>query len=177
MAEEESLRGKLLIAAPQLVDYFRRTVLLVLEHGDEGAMGLVLNRPTETEVADAVPELADLAEPGEVIHSGGPVQPESVLALGDYERPSAGSTPVLGNIALIDPEESDPDLRRLRVYAGYAGWAPGQLDKELEEEAWVVEAARPGDPFAGEELWAEVLQRKGGGYALWTTMPLDPSLN
>jgi putative transcriptional regulator len=172
-----SLRGKLLIAAPQLQDYFRRTVLLVLEHGEDGAMGLVLNRPTETEVAEAVPQLAGLADPGEVIHAGGPVQPDSVLALGDYEELSAGTTPVLGNVALIDPEESDPPLSRLRVYAGYAGWGPGQLDSEMEEGAWVTEDAHPDDPFAGDELWSEVLQRKGGGYALWTTLPLDPSLN
>nr|MBA2439092.1 YqgE/AlgH family protein [Thermoleophilaceae bacterium] len=82
-----SLRGKLLIAAPQLLDYFRRTVLLVVEHTEEGAMAVVLNRPTENEVAVLVPELAELAGAGEVVHAGGPVNPDSVLALGDFEDP------------------------------------------------------------------------------------------
>lgn len=172
-----SLRGKLLIAAPQLLDYFRRTVLLVVEHTDEGAIGVVLNRPTENEVAALVPELAELAGEGEVVHAGGPVNPGSVLALGDFEEPSDAGTPIAGPLGLLDPEQDDPQLRRLRVFAGYAGWAPGQLDAELEEGAWIVEQAAADDPFAHGDLWPVVLQRKGGVYSLLASMPADPTLN
>lgn len=173
----ESLRGQLLIAAPQLVDYFRRTVVLVVEHSDEGAMGLVLNRPTEAVVADAVPALASMARPEDVVHVGGPVQPDAVLALGDFEAPEEAGTPVTGTLGLLDPERPEAALRRLRVFAGYAGWAPGQLDAELEQEAWIVTQAAADDPFSDGDLWPAVLQRMGGGYALLAAMPADPSLN
>lgn len=164
---EGSLRGQLLIAAPQLVDYFRRSVVLVLEHNDEGAIGVVLNRPTETAVADAVPDLAELAGEDALVHAGGPVDPNAVLALGDVD----------GTPELIAPEDTDRDLRRLRVFAGYTGWGPGQLDGEIEEEAWITAPAAPDDPFAEGDLWPEVLQRKGGSYALMATMPVDPTMN
>ncbi len=173
----DCLRGQLLIAAPQLVDYFRRTVLLVLEHSNEGAMGLVLNRPTETEVADAVPALADLTGHGEVVHAGGPVEPGAVLALGDFENPGEAGTPVAGSLGLLDPDHPDPDLRRLRVFAGYAGWAPGQLDAEVSDDAWLTAPADPDDPFLEGDLWPVVLQRMGGAYALMASMPADPTLN
>jgi putative transcriptional regulator len=171
-----SLRGQLLIAAPQLMDYFRRTVVLVLEHNDEGAMGLVLNRPTEASVAETVPELADLPDDG-YIHAGGPVQPEAVLVLADFYDPAQAGTPVLESLGLLDPDRPRPDMSNARVFAGYAGWSPGQLDDELEQEAWIPELVAPGDPFSEEDIWPEVLQRKGGTFALLATMPEDPSLN
>lgn len=164
---EGSLKGQLLIAAPQLADYFRRSVVLVLEHNEDGAMGVVLNRPTETPVAEAVPDLADLAGEDSLVHAGGPVNPDTVIALGDVD----------GKPELLGPDDTELEPRRLRVFAGYAGWAPGQLDGELEEEAWITEPADPDDPFAEGDLWPEVLQRKGGGYALLATMPPDPRLN
>ena len=173
----DSLRGQLLIAAPQLIDYFRRTVVLVVEHSEEGAMGVVLNRPTETEVAEAVPALAALAAEGDVVHAGGPVEPGAVLALGDFEEPSEAGTPVSGPLGLLDPERPDPELRRMRVFAGYAGWAPGQLDAEIEQDAWIPSPVAPDDPFCTEDLWPTVLQRKGGAYALMASMPVDPSMN
>jgi len=176
-AMADSLKGQLLIAAPQLIDYFRRTVVLVVEHTDEGAMGLVLNRPTDTEVAAAVPDLAGLAAEDDVVHAGGPVQPDAVVALGDFEELEEAGTPVAGTLGLLDPARPDAALRRLRVYAGYAGWAPGQLDGEMEEGAWIAEPAAPDDPFAREDLWSAALQRKGGAYTLMASMPIDPSLN
>jgi len=173
-----SLRGQLLIAAPQLIDYFRRTVVLVIEHTDEGAMGVVLNRPTSAEVSELVPDLAELAGEDAVVHAGGPVAPDAVIALGDFEQPEEAGTPVSGTLGLLDPDQPDPALRRLRVYAGYAGWAPGQLDAELEQEAWIVEQAAPDDPFCSrDDLWAALLARKGGSYALLASMPSDPTLN
>jgi putative transcriptional regulator len=176
-AMEESLRGKLLIAAPSLFDYFRRTVVLVIEHTPDGAMGVVLGRSSETLVADAVPALAGLADADELIYLGGPVSPDSVVALGDFEDPDDAGTPILGTLGVLDPDLPDPPLRRLRVYAGYAGWGPGQLDAEIEQGAWIVEAASSEDPFTDGDIWTTALQRKGGRYAMLATMPADPSLN
>lgn len=177
MSEDESLRGQLLIAAPQLSDYFRRTVVLVLEHSDDGAMGLVLNRPTESEVGEAVPSLTELVDGSDLVHAGGPVQPDSVLVLGEFEEPGQAGTHVVGSLGLLDPEHADAELHRVRVFAGYAGWAPGQLDLELEQEAWITAPADESDPFTEDDLWSEALRRKGGEYALLATMPSDPSLN
>ena len=177
MRAMDSLRGQLLIAAPSLYDYFRRTVVLVLEHGDEGAMGVVLNRSSETAVADAVPALAELAEEGELVRVGGPVAPEAVVALGEFDDPAEAGTEVLGSLGVLDPDAENAGLRRVRIYAGYAGWGPGQLDSELDAGAWIVEPAEPEDPFAEDDIWPRVLQRKGGSYALMAGMPADPSLN
>jgi putative transcriptional regulator len=173
----DSTRGQLLIAAPSLFDYFRRTVILVLEHTEDGAMGVVLNRTSETRVSDAVPVLSELPGGDELVRLGGPVSPQSVVALGDFERPEEAGTQVIGTLGTLDPDADNESLRRLRVYAGYAGWAPGQLDGELEAEAWIVTDAAVDDPFADGDLWAEALARKGGKYRLLATMPADPSLN
>ena len=106
-------------------------------------MGLVLNRPTESEVVEAVPSLSSLVDGSDLVHAGGPVQPDSVLVLGDFEEPDEAGTQVVGTLGLLDPERPEAELHRVRVFAGYAGWAPGQLDVELEEEAWIVAARRP----------------------------------
>jgi putative transcriptional regulator len=173
----DSLRGQLLIAAPALSDFFARSVVLVIEHTEEGALGIVLNRPTEAPVTDIVERLAGLAGPEDVVHMGGPVSPDSVIALGEFEDGDEAARLVVGDVGLIDPDSPEPGLRDLRVYAGYAGWGPGQLDDEVEAEAWIVETARPDDLFADGDLWAATLARKGGAYALLATMPADPSLN
>jgi putative transcriptional regulator len=173
----DSVRGKLLVASPGLTDFFRRTVVLVLEHSEDGAVGLVLNRPSETAVDDAVPDLAPLADPGDVVHLGGPVGPDSVIVLARFEDPAEAASIVLDDLGVVDPEMLDVELHDARVYAGHAGWGPGQLDGELEQEAWIVEDASADDPFDEGDLWSDVLDRKGGGYALLARMPEDPSLN
>jgi putative transcriptional regulator len=173
----DSLRGQLLIASPGLADFFRRSVILVLEHTEEGAMGVVLNRPSEATVAEAVPVLAELAEDEDLVRIGGPVAPNAVVALGEFEDPSEAGRAVTGPLGVLDPDRGSDSLRRLRVYAGYAGWGPGQLDSELEQDAWIVELADPEDPFLEGDLWPVVLGRKGGEYALLATMPADPSQN
>jgi putative transcriptional regulator len=176
-AVSESLRGQLLIASPQLTDYFRRTVVLVIEHNEDGAMGIVLNRRTEADVAEVVPSLAELIDEDDVIYDGGPVEPDSVLALGDFVDPSESGKQVAGSLGLLDPDRPEPELRRLRVFAGYAGWAPGQLDAEMQQDAWIVTPAKPEDAFSPDDLWPRVVQRKGGSFALMATMPLDPRMN
>jgi putative transcriptional regulator len=180
----ETLRGQLLVAAPALVDpNFRRTVVLVTEHNEEGAMGVVLNRDTPVAVAEAVPHLGGLAGDGAVVHVGGPVQPEAVVALAEFVDPSSAAAIAFEAVGYVRAD-ADPDtltgiVARLRVFAGYAGWAGGQLDAELEEAAWIVEPALVDDVFSDTpgELWSAVLRRKGGAYAFLATMPPDPALN
>ena len=173
----ESLRGHLLIASPALSDVFRRSVVLVVEHGEDGALGLILNRPSEHRVIEAVPPLADLADPDDLVFVGGPVATEGVIALGEFEVPDDAARPIIGRLGVLDPDAPDPSLTRLRVYAGHAGWAPGQLEGELEQDAWFVEPADPEDPFREGDLWVDALERKGGEFALLARMPADPSLN
>ena len=176
MSVHEWQRGKLLIASPALSDFFERAVVLLLEHNEEGAMGLVLNRPSETMVAEAVPTFSGLGEDGEVVRLGGPVGQNSVVALGEFGDPGESSHPVTGDVGVVDPDRTE-SLRRLRVYAGHAGWGAGQLESELDHDAWVVAEPDPEDPFCEGDLWADALARMGGKYALLATMPADPSLN
>lgn len=176
--------GQLLIAAPALVDpNFRRTVVLITEHSAEGAMGLVLNRPSPTTVAEAAPELAELVDGGASVFVGGPVQPSAALVLAEFDDPSEAGLIVQGDIGLL-PAEADVEVlaattRRTRVFAGYSGWGAGQLDDELDAEGWIVTEAAPDDVFAHDTdgLWSAVLGRKGGQYALLARMPDDPSVN
>ncbi|HEU5207702.1 MAG TPA: YqgE/AlgH family protein [Gaiellaceae bacterium] len=179
----ESLRGHLLIAGPGLLDpNFWRTVVLVGEHTDEGALGVVLNRSSETTVDEALPELALLADAMGTVHVGGPVQPSAVVVLADFAEADQAESLVVDSVGFLNAE-IEPDalgeLRRARVYVGYAGWGPGQLDAELEEGSWIVEPAQPDDVFTSdpEGLWSAVLRRKGGPFAFLAAMPPDPSRN
>ncbi len=179
-----SLKGRLLVATPALFDpNFRRAVVLVGEHGEEGAMGLVLNRPADVTVGDAVPPLGAVAGEDSRVYVGGPVQPEAVLVLAEFDDPSLAATIVVGDIGFASSEDDVEALagatRRARVFAGYAGWGPGQLESELEEESWLVEPADDVDLFPGadDDLFASVLRRKGGTYRVLALMPEDPSAN
>jgi putative transcriptional regulator len=180
----DSVRGQLLIASPGLLDpNFWRTVVLVIEHTDEGALGLVLNRPSETTVGDAVPALESLVEPDEQLFIGGPVQPSSVIVLGEFEDPTDAALLAFDDVGVLaataDPEESAVGLRNGRAFVGHAGWGPSQLDDEVERGDWILEPARLQDAFAdnAQELWSSVLTRKGGNFALIARMPPDPSVN
>jgi putative transcriptional regulator len=178
-----SLTGQLLVASPGLFDpNFRRTVVLVTEHNEDGAAGLVLNRPTDAEVSDVVPQLESLVDDGDLIFMGGPVQPNGVLVLGEFLDPADAAVPLFGSLgfpSLETPEEVVPLTTRRRIFAGYAGWGSGQLEDELAREDWILEQAQNDDAFteAPDELWADVLRRKGGIYELVARMPDDPSVN
>ncbi|HZT54176.1 MAG TPA: YqgE/AlgH family protein, partial [Gaiellaceae bacterium] len=168
---------------PALLDpNFRRTVVLVTEHTDEGAAGLVLNRPSPVAVTAAVPQLEPLAEDDEPVWVGGPVQPEAVLVLGEFLDLDDAAVPLFGSLgfpSLAEPEEVLAVTTRRRVFAGYAGWGAGQLEAELAAEDWILEPALPDDAFTEEpaELWSDVLRRKGGVYELVARMPENPRLN
>jgi len=178
----ESLAGKLIISSPSLVDpNFRRTVVLMTHHDEEGAVGLVLSRPSELQIADAVPDLGDLPYADDVVYVGGPVQPEAVVVLVELDEPREDAELIVGRVAYMPPGIDTWELgaSRARVFAGYSGWGPGQLESELAETAWIVARAEAEDVFAPDpdELWRTVLQRKGGMYSLIATMPYDPSRN
>src|SRR5438270_11612825 len=181
---DESLAGQLLLASPALQDpNFVRTVVLVSLHSDEGAMGLILNRPSAVAVSEAVPQLQPAVSDAEPVFVGGPVQPTSVVLLAEFLDPAPAGLLVLGRIGFpaadADIEHLGEAIVRSRVFAGFAGWGGGQLDAEVEHGDWIAQAALPDDVFTElpGELWSSVLQRKGGSYALLARMPLDPSVN
>jgi putative transcriptional regulator len=180
----QSLSGQLLLASPTLEDpNFQRAVVLIGAHNEEGAMGVVLNRPSEMTVSEAVPILERTLEDREPVYIGGPVAPNSIVVLAEFLDPTPAGLIVLGRIGFPSPESDiaqlDEATARRRVYAGYAGWSEGQLEAELDSGDWIADAAVPEDVFtdAPEELWRNVLNRKGGTYALIARMPLDPSVN
>jgi putative transcriptional regulator len=180
----ESLRGKLLIAAPTLMDpNFARSVVLIAAHDDQGALGLILNRPLDVPLADVSPALDAIAEPGSTLHRGGPVAPESAVVLADFRDPSLAALTVFGTVGFpsadCDLHSLAAGVRRARVFAGHAGWGPGQLDEELETDGWIVGQLAPDELWQLDNrgLWSTALTRKGGSFALLARMPDDPSVN
>ena len=181
------LSGRLLIASPILEDEnFRRTVILVLDHGDDGALGLVVNRPMEVDVSSVLPAWQRYTTAPGRLFQGGPVQLDSALGL--VALPGNGGEPLgirllIGSIGLVDldapPEVIASGLAGLRIFAGYAGWAAGQLEAEITEGAWYVVDSEPRDAFTDhpERLWREVLRRQRGRLAMVSTYPDDPTQN
>lgn len=187
MAAVDYHTGDLLVATPVIEDpNFARSVVLLLDHDEDGALGVVLNRPSDVAVTDVLPSWDELAVDPPVVFGGGPVQPDAIVALA-RARPGVDRgeewQPITGRLRLIDLRE-DPALAAaevevVRVFAGYAGWAPGQLEAELDEEAWVTVGTEPDDPFSRDpdELWARVLRRQPGEVKLLSTYPEQPWAN
>lgn len=184
----ESMTGQLLVATPTLKDpNFDRTVVLLVAHETGGALGVVLNRATEVPVADVLGEWGHLAGDPAVLFEGGPVQPESAICLArtrpEVRRRVTGFHQVAGALGTVDLS-ADPDRLRdsvagIRVFAGYSGWSPGQLENEISSGSWFVFDALPGDPFVSrpDDLWAMVLRRQGDILAAVAHFPPDVSLN
>lgn len=199
MTEVSSLTGRLLVATPALADpNFDRAVVLLLDHDEEGSLGVVLNRPTPVDVAEILEGWGELAGAPGVVFQGGPVSLDSALGVAvipGEEGPASGVRSragrgepigwrrVHGAIGLVDldtpPELLAPALGSLRIFAGYAGWGPGQLEDELVEGAWYVVESEPGDVSSPdpERLWRAVLRRQRSELAMVATYPDDPSLN
>jgi putative transcriptional regulator len=180
--------GVLLVANPQLPDpNFDRTVVLILSHGVDGAIGVVINRPGDLPAPERFHAWRDVLGDDDVLYVGGPVGRTSVIALGrrssdDVLLPGVRPGHVLPGLGIVDldePEDELRTLRALRLYAGYAGWAPGQLEGEVEAGGWWVVAARADDLWAPrpELLWRDVLRRQPGTLALVSSYPPDPALN
>jgi putative transcriptional regulator len=178
----DSLQGKLLVSSPALVDpNFRKTVVLIAHHDDDGALGLVLSRPSDVPASDAVPSLDGLPGANDPVFVGGPVQPNAFMVLAEFEDVDDAAAPIFGHVGFM-PAEAEPEglsILRLRLFAGYAGWGAGQLEAELAEPSWIVVPAQTEDPFADDpdELWRTVVHRKGGRFSLMENMPFDPGLN
>ena len=184
--------GRLLVASPLLGDpNFRRSVVLIVEHEiAEGTLGVVLNRPTKVPVGQVLEQWTEVATDPSVVFRGGPVSPNSALALAlspGKDEPlgwrALEGAPALARLGLLDldtpPRLLAPAISSLRVYAGYAGWSPGQLQTEIDEGAWYVVTAEPGDVFSAdpEVLWRRVLRRQDDDLAFLATYPDDPGLN
>lgn len=179
----DSLKAKLLISGGGLYDPdFRHTVVLVGEHGDEGAVGVVLNRPLEVTVDQVVPPLSELTGAGERLFQGGPVEPSQAVLLAEVDDPAMLDVRVFASVGFLTgevPSDVRPAVRRARVFLGHAGWGPGQLEAELESGSWIIDPATEEDVFTGEPeaLWRRVLERKGPPYTTLARIPFDPSTN
>jgi putative transcriptional regulator len=184
---DDVVPGSLLVAMPALTDpNFAGTVVYVLDHNDTGTLGVVLGRPSQVEIRDVLPGWCDLAvEPG-VFHVGGPCETDTALCLATCAEPvpAEGLRRVAGSVHLVDldaePSALADRLGGLRVFAGYAGWSPGQLAAEIADGAWACVPGRPEDvlsPAAGPELWRAVMGRQRGRLAVLSTAPADPSAN
>ncbi|MCW2713510.1 MAG: hypothetical protein JWN88_557 [Frankiales bacterium] len=183
--------GQLVVATPQLLDpHFARSVVLLLQaDSEDGALGVVLNRPTGTELAEVLPSWADLSAAPPLVFSGGPVSPSAAICLGHARAGgrSAAYSAIegmpAGSVGTVDldarPEEVQRVVTEVRVFAGYAGWSPGQLESEVEEGGWWVLDSLPDDAFSPrpERLWHQVLYRQGPPIAFAASFPSDPTLN
>jgi putative transcriptional regulator len=173
----EGLRGHLLVATPQLIDpNFWRSVVLILQHAEEGSIGVVLNRPTMERVETHIPVWGPVAAKPGIVHFGGPV--DARIAIGLATGQGGEPTGVPG-LSLVDLESSPgPELGEVRIYSGYSGWGEGQLEAEIAEGSWFVVPAGPDDPFDRPEgQWSRILRRQKGHLALVSTFPDDVDLN
>ncbi len=179
-----SFRGKLLLATPELIDpNFFRTVILVLEHSKEGAIGVVLNRQSDLYSVDVLPKWNESQGASSLLHWGGPVQEESLLGLALHEGEDNGvATDELGRIKILNLNPEVIDMTATldaRLYSGYAGWSAGQLDAEVSTGGWIVANANDFDPFVDkpEDLWSKVLERQTSFLSKLAQYPDNPRMN
>lgn len=185
MGTMDTMRGRLLVATPAIESGpFLRSVVFMLDHDADGALGVIVNRPLDSDVDDVLPDWARLVNAPVCLFDGGPVAMDSALALGVIAdvAPATGWRQMAGRVGLVDlegPLPRDGQFVGLRVFAGYAGWEPGQLEDELEEGAWLCVDALDADLVSPqpETLWREVLRRQDDDVRFWTTFPDDPSTN
>jgi putative transcriptional regulator len=160
-------------------------VIKLLDHGEGGALGVIINRPGDAPLIEVVPPVADIASSPAVLFAGGPVEPRAAIALGVTVGGASGDgwrplTPPLVTVDLdSDPDVLASSLRELRVFAGYAGWSSGQLEGEIADGAWYVVEALPDDTFndVPDQLWSNVLRRQPWPLCAVATAPFDPTLN
>ena len=180
-----STRGMLLLATPPLDDpNFDRSVVYIMEHSSEGAVGVVLNHPTEETEIDGLDLWMDLSAPPAVVFNGGPVQFDALIAIAELRGPREDAwSPILADLGSVDlardPIDVADEVGRVRMFRGYAGWAGGQLDSELAAGAWMVFDAQRDDVFhrEPENLWRLILRRQRGRVAWLANAPDDLSMN
>ena len=177
-----STKGSVLVAVPMLDEpTFHRTVIFMLEHNDDGALGVVINRPTDEESLPGLdPWMYELSQP-QVVFEGGPVQGNTLIAVArlNAEADSDAFAALDDELGTVDlarlPSELAEALQNLRVFRGYAGWGPGQLEDELDDGSWLVLDCDPTDVFSPNPLglWRNLLRRRGGRKALLADAPDD----
>jgi putative transcriptional regulator len=180
-----SYAGQLLVATPLIGDpHFERSVVMILAHGSEGAFGVIVNRPTDSTVAEVAPEWSDHVTAPGVVFLGGPVAVDTLTGIGrPVDETVPGYAPLVAGVGSVDlnsPPPSDrPRWAGLRLFAGSAGWAEGQLEDEIREGAWWVLPAAPDDVLTSDPstLWARVLRRQRPPISWFANCPLDPSAN
>ena len=179
--------GRLLVATPAVEgEVFGRSVVLILHHDDDGAQGVVLNKPLTAEVDSVLPGWQRVVTAPPVLFQGGPVSTSSALGLvtvpGDEPEPLAVKR-LFGSIGIVDLDVPTPvveaELAGLRIFAGYAGWDAGQLEAEISRGDWYVVDTEVRDPFTSTPgtLWREVLRRQSDSLAFVANFPDDPSMN
>ena len=178
MGGMDSLRGHLLIANGNLFgSTFRQTVIVIADHDEDGALGYVLNQPSEM-VVDRAALAAHLSAVEETVFTGGPVHPQVLTVLAEFDEPDGSPRIIFDAVGFLSIESPTTTPVRARVFAGYSGWGPGQLESELAENSWITAPATAdlvfGDP---SEMWQICLRALGGDYALMATMPYDPGMN
>jgi putative transcriptional regulator len=185
--ERSPRAGSLIVATPALGDaQFRRTVVYLIEHGAEGSVGVILNRPSRTPVGAVLADWHEVMSEPSVLHEGGPVQRDGALCLARLRPDRArdpGVRPTVGGIALVDLDADVPvvaaQVSALRVFAGHAGWSEGQLEGEIAGGSWYVVRSEPGDLFSSEPaaMWRRVLRRQPSPLSWVATFPDDPTHN
>lgn len=187
--KREPEAGSLLIAAPDMPDpSFRRAIVYIIEHDHTGSLGVVLTRSSETDVASILPAWAGLCASPEVFYIGGPVKPDTgialaVLSAGVDGSDDSGLQRIEGRVHVVDLG-GDPDqlLDRsdgMRVFVGYTGWSPGQLQDELDRGDWYVAPSLPSDLLAPArvDVWGTVLRRQDMPLPLYATYTGEGELN
>ena len=178
--DEATLAGQFLVATPTITTPpFARTVVLLLEQDDSGAIGLVLNSPTDLVAEEHISGIGEIVSLPSNVFLGGPVSTETAISLGrgtgvEFVRPSA-----LPGIGIVDIEQVPDDLEDLRIFAGYSGWDPYQLESEIDEGAWWVLFPDLDEIFTAEVegMWERTVARGPGTLPLYATYPQDPSNN
>lgn len=176
--------GRLIVASPSLDDpNFERSVVLLLDHDEDGSLGVIVNRTSAVAVSDTLEGWVDLVVDPRVVFGGGPVEPTALVAIGESREAPDGWIPIVDGVRLVsldaEPGQLAVDVSRMRIFAGYAGWGPGQLEAEISAGAWFVVDAEPGDVFHPDpdQLWRHVLRRQPGRLRMLATYPDDPSTN
>ena len=180
-------KGIFLVATPSLRDHnFRQTVILLCEHGEEGALGVVVNRPTKINITEVLPQIPILEGQKHMVFSGGPVQRNHLLIL--YRTPEEPENThhvfngvyLGGNMTALEEIVKNPfSPDNFRAFMGYSGWAPGQLENEMESDSWLTLPADSSFMFDWDHtrVWTDILQSLGTQYQIYRDMPIDPQMN